>query len=40
MVVGEAQRFMACIITFKVDVDMVTFLPGKNLTVEARVYFK
>ena len=35
MVVGEAQRFMACLITFKVDVDLVTFLPSRNLTIEA-----
>ncbi len=40
MVVGEAQRFMACLITFKVDVDLTTFLPSKNLTVEAKAYFK
>lgn len=35
MVVGEAQRFLACLITFKVDVDLVTFMPSKNLTLEA-----
>ena len=35
MVVGEAQRFMACIITCKVDVDLVTFLPSRNWTIEA-----
>lgn len=40
MVVGEAQRFLACLITFKVDVDLVTFMPSKNLTLEAQNYFK
>jgi hypothetical protein len=29
MVVGEMQRFMAALITFKVDIDMKTGLPGK-----------
>ena len=32
MVVGEMQRFLACLITFKVDVDMTTYQPSKNLT--------
>ena len=40
MVVGDAQRFMACLITLKVDVDPTTFTPSKNLTTEAQVYFK
>ncbi len=34
MVVGEMQRFMACLITFKVDIDMMTGLPSKQLTNE------
>ena len=31
---------MACLITFKVDVDLATFMPTKNLTTEAQAYFK
>lgn len=40
MVVGEMQRFMACLITFKVDIDMMTGLPSKQLTNEAFTFFK
>jgi len=40
MVVGEGQRFMACLITFKVDVVLATFMPSKNLTLEAKAYFR
>jgi long-chain-fatty-acid--CoA ligase ACSBG len=35
MVVGEMQRFMAALITFKVDIDLNTGMPGKTLTLEA-----
>lgn len=28
MIVGEMQKFMACLVTFKVDVDMKTGLPS------------
>jgi long-chain-fatty-acid--CoA ligase ACSBG len=40
MLVGEQQRFMGALITFKVDVDMKTGLPSNNLTEEAKSYFK
>lgn len=40
MLVGEQQRFMGALITFKVDVDMKTGLPSNNLTEEAKAYFK
>ena len=40
MVVGEQQRFMAAIISFKVDVDMVTGVPSKNLMPETANFFK
>lgn len=32
MMIGEARRFMSAIISFKVDVDMKTGQPSKNLT--------
>jgi len=40
MLVGENQRFMGALITFKVDVDMKTGLPSNNLAEEAVAYFK
>jgi long-subunit acyl-CoA synthetase (AMP-forming) len=40
MLVGENQRFMGALITFKVDVDMKTGLPSNNLAEEAVNYFK
>ncbi len=40
MVVGENQRFLAAIITIKSDVDMATGIPNKNLSVEAKNFFK
>jgi len=40
MIVGEGQRFMAALITFKVDIDMKTGLPGTDLSNEARNFFK
>mmetsp|Transcript_18020 Transcript_18020/g.30697 ORF Transcript_18020/g.30697 Transcript_18020/m.30697 type:complete len:373 (+) Transcript_18020:798-1916(+) len=40
MLVGENQRFMAALITFKVDIDMTTGLPSKNLTADAINFFK
>jgi len=40
MLLGEAQKFMACIITFKVDIDMKSGLPSQNLTNEAVNFFK
>jgi len=40
MLVGENQRFMAALITFKVDIDMKTGLPSNNLTVDAIKYLK
>lgn len=40
MLIGENQRFMSALITFKVDVDMTTGLPSKNLTKEATDFIK
>jgi len=40
MMLGEQQRFMAALITFKVDIDPKTGVPTKNLMQEARVFFK
>ena len=40
MLVGENQRFMAALITFKVDIDMSTGTPSINLTPEIQQYFK
>ena len=40
MLIGEQQRFMACLITFKVEIDMKSGLPSRELTQEARSYFK
>ena len=31
---------MACLITFKVEIDMKSGLPSRELTQEARSYFK
>ena len=40
MLVGEMQRFLACLITFKVDIDSESGAPSKNLTTETRSFFK
>ena len=40
IVVGENERFIAALITFKVDIDQATGLPTSNLTPEATTYFK
>ena len=40
MLVGEMQRFMACLITFKVDIDLKTGLPSQNLIAEVVTFFK
>ena len=40
MLVGENQRFMAALITFKVELDMKTGLPSNALTDDAVAYFK
>lgn len=40
MVIGENQKFLCALITFKVDVDMSKGIPSDNLTVEARNFFK
>ena len=40
MMVGEMQRFMGALITFKADVDMKSGLPSKNLTPETKAFFK
>ena len=37
---GENQRFMGALITFKVDIDMKTGQPSRNLMEEAKVFFK
>jgi long-chain-fatty-acid--CoA ligase ACSBG len=31
MLIGENQRFIGALITFKVDIDMKTGLPSRNL---------
>ena len=40
MLVGEMQRFLACLITFKADIDPESGVPSKNLTTETRSFFK
>ena len=41
MVVGENQRFMTALITFKVDVDMAKDgAPSKNLLQDTKSFFK
>ena len=40
MVVGEQQKFLAAVMTFKCDIDLNTNIPSKNLTNEAKTYFK
>jgi long-chain-fatty-acid--CoA ligase ACSBG len=40
MLVGENQRFMGALITLKVDIDMTSGLPSKNLTQEAKEFLK
>lgn len=36
MMIGEQQRFMASLITFKVDIDPKSGVPSRNLTAEAK----
>ena len=38
--VGEQQRFMAALITFKVDIDMTNGMPSDNLLPEISQFFK
>lgn len=40
MLLGENQRFMAALITFKVDIDMTTGLPSTKLTNDAIKFIK
>lgn len=40
MVIGENQKFLSAFITFKVDVDPVKGIPSRNLTNEAKNFFK
>ena len=40
MVIGENQRFLACLVTFKVDIDPKSGLPSRNLMPEASAFFK
>jgi long-chain-fatty-acid--CoA ligase ACSBG len=40
MIVGEQQRFMGALITFKVDIDMATGMPSKDLIPEAVAFIK
>ena len=40
MLVGEGQRFLGALITFKVDIDPKTGIPTRNLMLEAREFFK
>merc|ERR1712048_381709 len=39
MMIGEQRRFMAALITFKVDIDPKTGVPSKNLLKEAQTFF-
>ena len=40
MVVGEQQRFMAALISFKVDIDPKSGLPSRTLLPETSRFFK
>ena len=40
MMIGEQQRFMAALVTFKVDVDPKSGVPSRNLTSEAKTVLK
>lgn len=40
MLVGENRRFMSALITLKVDIDMTTGLPSKDLTLDAKKWIK
>ena len=40
MIVGEQQRFMSALITFKVELDMKTGIPGTELTKDAALFIK
>lgn len=40
MVIGENQKFLAAIITLKVDIDPAKGIVSRNLTNEARQFFK
>jgi long-chain-fatty-acid--CoA ligase ACSBG len=40
MVVGEQQRFMGALVTFKVDIDPVTGVPTHNLMPDTVAFFK
>ena len=40
MMIGEQQRFMAALITFKVDIDPKTGVPSRTMTSEAVNFFK
>lgn len=35
MLVGEMKKFLGCLITFKVEVDIESGLPSRNLTSES-----
>lgn len=39
MLVGDYQRFIAALISFKVDLDRTTGMPTRNLTAEAKTCF-
>jgi long-chain-fatty-acid--CoA ligase ACSBG len=40
MLLGENQRFMSALITFKVEIDMKNGMPSQNLTPETIKYFQ
>jgi hypothetical protein len=40
MLIGENQRFMAALITFKVEIDLTTGLATNILLPEVKNYFK
>ena len=40
MLIGENQRFMGALITLKVEIDMTTGLPSKDLMAESKKWIK
>lgn len=40
ILIGENQRFISALITFKVDINMTSGLPSQNLTPESMKYFE
>ncbi len=40
MLVGDNEKFISALLTFKVEMDPKTGLPTDNLTLESKVYLK